>query len=70
MRAHRVRVHVSKNHELRVTLPSDFPPGDADVIVLEAPREEAVEQRRKVTVDELLASRLTPPPARGSCDTR
>lgn len=55
MHAHRVRVHVSKDHELRVTLPSDFPAGEADVIVIEA-------QGRRLTVDELLASRLDPPP--------
>jgi hypothetical protein len=65
MRAHRVRVRVAKNQELRVTLPSDFPPGDAEVIVLEAPRVEAVPETRKLTVDELLAARLTPPPGVG-----
>jgi hypothetical protein len=61
MRAHRARVRVSENHELRVTLPSDFPPGDAEVIVLEASSENSAERVRKLTVDELLAAKLTPP---------
>jgi hypothetical protein len=36
MRAHRLRVTVPESHELRLHLPSDFPTGDAEVIVLEA----------------------------------
>ncbi len=66
MRAHRIRVRVAKNQELRLTLPSDFPPGDAEVIVLEAPRVDETKETRKLTVDELLAARLTPPPGVGS----
>mgnify|MGYP003383761044 CR=1 FL=1 len=34
MRAHRQRLTVSKDHELRVSLPPDFPTGLAEVIVL------------------------------------
>lgn len=65
MHAHRVRVQVSKDHELRVTLPSDFPAGEADVIVIEAPPNTPLGQGRKLTIDELLASRLDPPPGVG-----
>ena len=65
MHAHRVRVRGSKDREVRVTLPSDFPPGDADVIVVEAPREVGARPGRRLTVDELLELRLTPPPGVG-----
>lgn len=65
MHAHRVRVRVSKDHQLSVTLPSDFPPGDVDVIVLEAPLEATSMPGAKLTVDELIASRLSPPPGVG-----
>jgi hypothetical protein len=62
MRAHRVRVRVPENHELRVTLPSDFPPGDAEVIVLEAAQDESLDRTPKLTVEAFLAGKLTPPP--------
>lgn len=58
MRAHRFRVRVSENHEVRVRLPSDFPPGDAEVIVLEGAQSES---RESLTLDAFLASKLTPP---------
>jgi len=61
MRAHRVRVRISDNHELRLTLPSDFPPGDAEVIVLEAESQESAGSSRKQTIDDLIASRLRRP---------
>jgi hypothetical protein len=61
MRAHRVKVQISEDHELRVKLPSDFPPGEAEVIVLES-RDEAEETTRALTVDELLAAGIKPPP--------
>jgi hypothetical protein len=64
MRAHRVKVHISESHELRLQLPSDFPPGEADVIVLEAPKESGA-ALRKHTIDELLAGRLIRPPGVG-----
>jgi hypothetical protein len=65
MREHRTRVRVSETHEVRVVLPSDFPPGDAEVIVL---RSEPGERHsdRKLTVDEFLAKKLVPPPEVGS----
>jgi hypothetical protein len=62
MRAHRVRVRVSEDHELHLTLPSDFPAGDAEVIVLEVPRVDPSKNTLpKSSVDELLACRLRPP---------
>jgi hypothetical protein len=64
MRAHRVKVLVSEDHELRVTLPSDFPPGEAEVIVLGGEPSDA-ERGRKLTVDEFLAARLSRPPGVG-----
>jgi len=30
---HRTKVHVSDDHEVTITLPADFPAGDAEVIV-------------------------------------
>ena len=66
MRAHRIRARVSASHEVRVILPSDFAPGEVEVIVPETPRDEALEREHKLTVDELLASRLTPSPGVGA----
>jgi hypothetical protein len=60
MRAHRVRVQVSETHEIRIILPSDFPVGEAELIVLGAEDDDA-RSGRKLTVDELLAARLSPP---------
>jgi hypothetical protein len=34
MLAHRIKVVVPVNHEVKVTLPSNFPPGEAELIVL------------------------------------
>lgn len=34
MLAHRISATVDENHELHVSLPADFPPGPAEVIVL------------------------------------
>jgi hypothetical protein len=56
---------ISEDHEVRVTLPSDFPAGEADVIVLGAEPESAPTGQPKLTVDELLAARLTPLPGVG-----
>ncbi len=60
MHAHRTRIEVTGNREVSITLPSDFPPGEAEVIVL-GTGGSRVSQGRKLTVDELLAARLTPP---------
>jgi len=34
MQAHRVKVVVTEDHQITVKLPSDFPPGEAELIVL------------------------------------
>jgi hypothetical protein len=34
MYAHRIRITVPENHEITVRLPSDVPPGEAELIVL------------------------------------
>jgi hypothetical protein len=34
MRRHQQRVTVTERHEVVVRLPSDFPPGDAEIVVL------------------------------------
>ena len=36
MHAHKARAVVSENREVRLRLPSDFPPGDVDIIVVSA----------------------------------
>jgi hypothetical protein len=36
MHAHKARAIVSENREVRLSLPSDFPPGDVDIIVMSA----------------------------------
>ena len=61
MRAHRARVQVPDDHELRVTLPLDFPTGVAEVIVVQV-SDGATAPARRLTVDELIAARLQPPP--------
>ena len=65
MRAHRFRVQIREDHEVRLTLPSDVPPGEAEVIVLEFGSNESIGRGARGTVDDLLASRLTPPPGVG-----
>lgn len=37
MQAHRTRARVTEDHEVTVTLPSDFPAGEAEVIVIAEP---------------------------------
>ena len=65
MHAHKIKIVVTEDHEVRVKLPSDFPPGEAEVIVIQTRPDAPVRQDRKWTVDELLASRLAPPPGVG-----
>ncbi|HVT58978.1 MAG TPA: hypothetical protein VHR45_11305 [Thermoanaerobaculia bacterium] len=64
MRAHRLKVTVPESHELRLRLPSDFPTGEVEVIVLEAQGEVShpTSPQRRLTVDELMAARLQRPP--------
>ena len=63
MRAHRLKVTVPESHELRLRLPSDFPTGEAEVIVLEASLPAGPRPQPRLTVDELLAARLQRPPS-------
>jgi hypothetical protein len=61
MHAHRLKVHIPENRELRVQLPADVAPGEAEVIVLEAEVGAGVSRDRGYTADEFLAARLVPP---------
>jgi hypothetical protein len=60
MKAHRTRVRVSEEHEIRIALPSDFPTGEAEVIVVRVEPQND-DPHRKLTVDELIAGRLSRP---------
>ena len=60
MHAHKTTVTVLADHEVVVRLPADFPPGEADVIVL--PRPHSVSAREAgADFDRLLASLPTAP---------
>ena len=60
MHAHRTTVTVLADHEVVVRLPDDFPPGEADVIVM--PRPTVTSARESVAeFDRFLAS-LPPAP--------
>jgi hypothetical protein len=65
MHAHRTRTRVDGGHRVTVDLPSDFPDGEVEVIVLPAVNDaddERTESRpRRLSVDELLANRLARP---------
>jgi hypothetical protein len=65
MREHRTCIRVSGTREVVVVLPSDFPSGDAEVIVRTMEPGQHVPQR-KLTVDELLSKKLVPPPGVGT----
>ena len=66
MHAHRLKVHIPENRELRVQLPADVAPGEAEVIVLEAEVDAVVSRDRGYTADEFLAARLVPPAGVGT----
>ena len=66
MRAHRMKVHIPESRELRVQLPADVAPGEAEVIVLEAEVGAGVSRDRGYTADEFLAARLVPPAGVGA----
>ena len=65
MREHRTRIRVSGNQDVHLVLPSDFPPGDAEVIVRPVDPSERTRQR-KLTVDEFLSRKLMRPPGVGT----
>ena len=66
MYAHKTKTRVEPGQLVTVELPSDFPVGDVEVIILptssDADDEQTEIRPHKLTVDELLASRLAPPP--------
>ena len=66
MYAHRLKVHIPENREIRVQLPADVAPGEAEVIVLEAEVGAGVSRDRGYTADEFLAARLVPPAGVGA----
>ena len=66
MHAHRLKVHIPENRELRVQLPADVAPGEAEVIVLEAGNDAVWTQERRQPADEFLAARLVPPAGVGA----
>ena len=66
MRAHRFKVHIPENRELRVQLPADVAAGEAEVIVLEAGIDAGVSRDGRLTADEFLAARLVPPAGVGT----
>ncbi len=61
MHAHRLRVHIPENREIRLQLPADVVPGEAEVIVLEVGGSAGGTRNRTYTAEEFLASRLVPP---------
>ena len=65
MHAHRLKIQIPENREIRVQLPSDVAPGEAEVIVLEAGNDADV-SRDQATADEFLAARLVPPAGVGN----
>jgi len=65
MHAHRLKVHIPENREIRVQLPAGVATGEAAIIVLEVGKDADASQDRGHTVDEFLADRLVPPPGAG-----
>jgi hypothetical protein len=49
MLAHRIRITIPENHEVTVRLPSEVPPGEAEMIVL---TDESPEPRAVLSFDE------------------
>jgi hypothetical protein len=66
MHAHRLKVQIPENRELRVQLPTDIAPGTAEIIVIEAESATGGTQECKHTADEFLAARLVPPAGVGT----
>ena len=64
MYAHKTRATVGGGHQITVELPSDFPEGEVEVIVLRAmsgaDEERTASGSRRISVDELLSQRLVP----------
>ena len=63
MYAHRIRITIPDNREITVRLPSNVPPGEAELIVLtESPREAGSAERFKSWLDSWIRA-LPPSPA-------
>lgn len=63
MKTHTLKVNVPEDHQLEIRLPSDFPAGPADVIVLASSGGKVLsesQQEMLVALAELKALRLTP----------
>ncbi len=60
MHAHKMTVTVPESRELTLTLPSDVPTGEVEIIVL-SPLAREVARPRRHTLQELFDARLTPP---------
>jgi hypothetical protein len=56
MHAHKTHVTVTEDHELRLSLPPDFPPGEAEVIVLSTRQRPALMPGRVERLDAWIAS--------------
>lgn len=56
MHAHKVHVAVADDHELRLLLPSSFPAGDAEVIVLSVARAAPAQIGSVERLDQWIAS--------------
>lgn len=57
MRAHRLKITIPDNHEVTVRLPSDVPPGEAELIVLtDAPPAAESAERFKIWLDSWVRS--------------
>ena len=71
MQAHRFNVTVEKNHQLRLDLPTDFPAGPAEVIVLaEHPKARRVVRLGGVLQGEGVAAAAGDPIANALADLR
>ena len=66
MHAHRLKVYILKNSELRVQLPADVVTGEAEVIVLEVGNEAGMSRGCRQTAEEFLAARLVTPTGVGA----
>ncbi|MGB8295927.1 MAG: hypothetical protein WCG85_10915 [Polyangia bacterium] len=66
MHAHRLKVHIPQNRELRLQLPADVVPGEAEVIVLEVEGDAGGTRNRRYSAEEFLAARLVPPAGAGA----
>jgi hypothetical protein len=60
--AHKLNVTVPDSHQLVVRLPDDFPPGEAEIIVVSSAAEEPAHADDFASLEEWAASLPTSPP--------